>query len=343
MVLCGRWRFIRVLVSFRFVRFRFISFGQSSSGRQEVVHIVQRLWSLHCLPASVRASERLCTSLFVTNLLTLPAFVAMAASTDLKSTKGETLVVGQPDVQVKKKSKKSKDGKSKDSAEKSSKKKRKTTEAAAAATTDEQPKKKKKKSKTDSVHSSSDSEDTTVAAEAPVAATPVLEPVAPANPLALDNFRLSAPIKSLLRAKNMDSLFDIQAQTLNFLLDGFDLVGRARTGCGKTLAFVLPIIERLSQGYDGSKRAFGRGPKVIVLAPTRELAKQVCCRRACPVDCNSLQHAVQAQTVASPSLMQHVPPHRQLGLIVLCIAAHVHLAAAVASALQKVGLQCNWA
>ena len=203
----------------------------------------------------------------------------MAASTDVKSGKGETLVVGQPDVEIKKKSKKSKEGKSKDSAEK----KRKSAEAAAAATPDEQPKKKKKKSKTDSIHSSSDSEDTTVAAEAPAAATPapvIAEPAKPANPLALDNFRLSAPIKSLLRAKNMDSLFDIQAQTLNFLLDGFDLVGRARTGCGKTLAFVLPIIERLSQGYDGSKRAFGRGPKVIVLAPTRELAKQVCSIRS---------------------------------------------------------------
>ncbi len=272
------------------------------------------------IPASAPASERLCTSLFVADLLVLPASVAMAASTDLKSTKGETLVVGQPDVQVKKKSKKSKDGKSKDSAEKSSKKKRKTTEAAAAATPDEQPKKKKKKSKTDSVHSSSDSEDTTVAAEAPVAATPAPEPVAPANPLALDNFRLSAPIKSLLRAKNMDSLFDIQAQTLNFLLDGFDLVGRARTGCGKTLAFVLPIIERLSQGYDGSKRAFGRGPKVIVLAPTRELAKQVCCRHMCPVDCNS----------RCPSTDSSKPQHVDYKLIAFCIAALVHLAAAAA-------------
>ena len=274
---------------------------------------MQRLWSLHAIRASLPASERSCTSLVVTDLLQLPAFVAMAASTDLKSTKGETLVVGQPDVHVKKKSKKTKDGKSKDSAEKSSKKKRKTTEAAAAATPDEQPKKKKKKSKTDSVHSSSDSEDTTVAAEAPVAATPVLEPVAPVNPLALDNFRLSAPIKSLLRAKNMDSLFDIQAQTLNFLLDGFDLVGRARTGCGKTLAFVLPIIERLSQGYDGGKRAFGRGPKVIVLAPTRELAKQVCCRLACRTDCNVIPIWCANITLASPSLMLHfVPPHWQI-------------------------------
>ena len=53
-------------------------------------------------------------------------------------------------------------------------------------------------------------------------------------------------------------------------------VGRARTGCGKTLAFVLPIVERLA-GIEGggSKRAYGRAPSVVVLAPTRELAKQV--------------------------------------------------------------------
>ena len=63
----------------------------------------------------------------------------------------------------------------------------------------------------------------------------------------------------------------LQAQTLNFLLDGFDLVGRARTGCGKTLAFVLPIVERLGRNPN---RQHGRAPRVIVLAPTRELAKQ---------------------------------------------------------------------
>ncbi|KAK9813646.1 hypothetical protein WJX73_001432 [Symbiochloris irregularis] len=52
-----------------------------------------------------------------------------------------------------------------------------------------------------------------------------------------------------------------------------DLVGRARTGCGKTLAFVLPIVQRL--GSSQFAKVAGRGPQVIVLAPTRELAKQV--------------------------------------------------------------------
>ena len=50
----------------------------------------------------------------------------------------------------------------------------------------------------------------------------------PADPLALDNFRLSPAIKDLLRQKGIESLFNIQAQTLTSVLDGFDLVGRAR-------------------------------------------------------------------------------------------------------------------
>lgn len=229
----------------------------------------------------------------------------MGATTDV-----EAVTPGQLPAETKKKSKKTKEGKGKDSVEKSSKKKRKTAEAAATVVSDEQPKKKKKKSKKEAVHSSSDSEDTTVAGAAPAAAAAAdataaaapAVPAEPANPLALDNFRLSVPIKSLLRARNMDSLYDIQAQTLNFCLDGFDLVGRARTGTGKTLAFVLPIIERLSQGYDGSKRAFGRGPRVIVLAPTRELAKQV----TNPVDSgySTYAHNHVVETVSIGSLKQ---------------------------------------
>lgn len=53
-------------------------------------------------------------------------------------------------------------------------------------------------------------------------------------------------------------------------------MGRARTGCGKTLAFVLPIVEKLKDTLGGNgRRVFGRTPSVVVLLPTRELAKQV--------------------------------------------------------------------
>lgn len=102
------------------------------------------------------------------------------------------------------------------------------------------------------------------------------QPAAPdAN--ALDNFKLSENIKSLLRSKGIESLFAIQAACFDVVLDGNDVVGRARTGCGKTLAFVLPIVQVLSDSSDSSgRRPYGRPPAVIVLAPTRELAKQVC-------------------------------------------------------------------
>lgn len=94
------------------------------------------------------------------------------------------------------------------------------------------------------------------------------------EPTDLDNFRLSEPVKKLLRSKGIGALFPIQQATLDHCLNGHDVVGRARTGCGKTLAFVLPIIESLGSTA-GGKRAYGRAPSVVVLAPTRELAKQV--------------------------------------------------------------------
>ena len=104
------------------------------------------------------------------------------------------------------------------------------------------------------------------------------EPEEP-NPLALDNFQgLTDPVKTTLRKKGYDALFQIQAETLEIALGGRDVVGRARTGCGKTLAFVLPIIElmaKMSPMPANGRRVQGRRPMCVVLAPTRELAKQV--------------------------------------------------------------------
>jgi len=60
----------------------------------------------------------------------------------------------------------------------------------------------------------------------------------------------------------------IQAATIPLLLEGRDVVGLAQTGTGKTAAFALPILSRL----DPKQKA----PQALVLAPTRELALQVC-------------------------------------------------------------------
>ncbi|KAG8050514.1 hypothetical protein GUJ93_ZPchr0009g1397 [Zizania palustris] len=99
----------------------------------------------------------------------------------------------------------------------------------------------------------------------------------PADPNALTNFRISEPLKQSLKSKGIKALFPIQATTFDLVVDGNDLVGRARTGQGKTLAFVLPILESLVNGtHKASRRTdYGRPPSVLVLLPTRELAKQV--------------------------------------------------------------------
>lgn len=64
----------------------------------------------------------------------------------------------------------------------------------------------------------------------------------------------------------------IQAQAIPLLLKGHDVIGLAQTGTGKTAAFVLPLIQRLSGAPSGAK---SRTSRVLVLAPTRELAEQI--------------------------------------------------------------------
>lgn len=85
----------------------------------------------------------------------------------------------------------------------------------------------------------------------------------------LDKFRISKTTIENLAKKGVKFLFPIQEKTFDHIYDGKDLIGRARTGTGKTLAFALPIIELLK------KETGKRAPRVLVLAPTRELANQI--------------------------------------------------------------------
>ena len=98
----------------------------------------------------------------------------------------------------------------------------------------------------------------------------VIKVEADANPTDVGNFGMSDVTVAALRKRGVDTLFPIQQAVLEPALSGQDVVGRARTGTGKTLAFSLPIIERLL-----NENSRSRNPKCIVLAPTRELAKQV--------------------------------------------------------------------
>ena len=75
-----------------------------------------------------------------------------------------------------------------------------------------------------------------------------------------------------LAAQGVTSPFPIQAATLPHSLDGRDVLGRGRTGSGKTYGFVLPVLARLAAGP--TRRRSGR-PRALIVAPTRELATQI--------------------------------------------------------------------
>ena len=67
----------------------------------------------------------------------------------------------------------------------------------------------------------------------------------------------------------------IQAQAIPLVLAGHDLLGGAQTGTGKTAAFTLPILQRLSTTAAAKNKFGGIGIRALVLTPTRELAAQI--------------------------------------------------------------------
>ncbi|XP_061366185.1 DEAD-box ATP-dependent RNA helicase 3, chloroplastic-like isoform X1 [Gastrolobium bilobum] len=98
------------------------------------------------------------------------------------------------------------------------------------------------------------------------------------NPDELDISKLGLPSRLVdsLRNRGITHLFPIQRAVLVPALEGRDIIARAKTGTGKTLAFGIPILKGLSEDEHASPlRRSGRLPRALVLAPTRELAKQV--------------------------------------------------------------------
>ena len=82
---------------------------------------------------------------------------------------------------------------------------------------------------------------------------------------------LSEPLLRAIEASGYTTPTEIQRQAIPVALAGRDLMASAQTGTGKTAAFVLPALERLQQ----PAAVQGRGPRVLILTPTRELATQI--------------------------------------------------------------------
>lgn len=86
---------------------------------------------------------------------------------------------------------------------------------------------------------------------------------------------LGQNIVRVLEELGAASPFPIQAATIPDVLAGRDVLGRGRTGSGKTIAFGAPLVERLLENDGAKNRKMGRKPRALILAPTRELAMQI--------------------------------------------------------------------
>lgn len=93
----------------------------------------------------------------------------------------------------------------------------------------------------------------------------------------LDISKLGLPQRLVesLQSRGINQLFPIQRAVLVPALEGRDIIARAKTGTGKTLAFGIPILKRLTGDMDARISQRSRAARALVLAPTRELAKQV--------------------------------------------------------------------
>ncbi len=101
---------------------------------------------------------------------------------------------------------------------------------------------------------------------------PTHPPKNPASTLTFAQLGVPTTLVDTLTGDGITAPFPIQTATLPDSLAGRDVLGRGRTGSGKTYAFALPVVARLAERP--SRRQPGR-PRALILAPTRELATQI--------------------------------------------------------------------
>ena len=89
--------------------------------------------------------------------------------------------------------------------------------------------------------------------------------------MSFSSFALSLPLNNALKKQGYEIPTPIQKQVIPLILDKADILAQAQTGSGKTAAFVLPILHRLSQATALKKPKI----KALILTPTRELTLQV--------------------------------------------------------------------
>jgi len=90
-----------------------------------------------------------------------------------------------------------------------------------------------------------------------------------------DELKLAPAILKAVHEQGYENPTPIQAQAIPVVLEGHDLLGGAQTGTGKTAAFTLPMLHKLTMSRSANNKFGGTGVRALVLTPTRELAAQV--------------------------------------------------------------------
>ncbi|MEQ5833418.1 DEAD/DEAH box helicase [Marinobacter sp. NFXS9] len=89
------------------------------------------------------------------------------------------------------------------------------------------------------------------------------------------DFELDKTLQKAIAGIGFEYCTPIQAETLPLTLAGHDLIGQAQTGTGKTAAFLITAIQRLLQSPIPFEERYASEPRILALAPTRELALQI--------------------------------------------------------------------
>jgi ATP-dependent RNA helicase RhlB len=119
------------------------------------------------------------------------------------------------------------------------------------------------------------------------------------------DFKLPAPLMHAIHDLGFEYCTPIQAEILPSTLAGKDASGRAQTGTGKTAAFLITVIDRLLNRPNNSERLIGK-PRVLVLAPTRELVLQIA------AEARQLAKYCDINTIAVFGGMDYVKQQREL-------------------------------
>ncbi len=97
--------------------------------------------------------------------------------------------------------------------------------------------------------------------------------------MTFNDLNLIPPLLEAISKEGYTEPTPIQEKAIPFILEGKDIFGCAQTGTGKTAAFALPLLQMLHKNKTSANQTGGTngfvGTKVLILAPTRELALQI--------------------------------------------------------------------